>query len=75
MYVNHSGWSADIGSFSYDIYMDENKKDYEIRYADGSVDRQITPLRPLRTTGTTTGTSTPCSELISNMIPPAGASS
>ncbi len=44
MYVNHSGWSEDIGSFSYDIYMDENKTDYEIRYADGSVDRQVTPF-------------------------------
>lgn len=44
MYVNHSGWSADIGSFSCDIYIDENKKDYEIRYKDGSVDRQITPF-------------------------------
>lgn len=44
MYVNHSGWSEDIGSFSYDIYMDENKTDYEIHYADGSVDRQVTPF-------------------------------
>lgn len=26
MYVNHSGWSADIGSFSYDIYIDEKKR-------------------------------------------------
>lgn len=44
MYVNHSGWSAETGAFSYDIYIDENKKDYEIRYKDGSVDRQITPF-------------------------------
>lgn len=44
MYVNHSGWSEDIGSFSYDIYMDESKTDYEIHYADGSVDRQVTPF-------------------------------
>ena len=47
MYVNHSGWSEDTGSYSYDIYMDESKTDYEIRYADGSVDRQITPFEDI----------------------------
>lgn len=47
MYVNHSGWSEDIGSYSYDIYMDENKSDYEIHYEDGSVDRQVTPFEAI----------------------------
>lgn len=47
MYVNHSGWSEDIGSYSYDIYMDENKSDYEIHYEDGGVDRQVTPFEAI----------------------------
>lgn len=44
MLVNHSGWSEDIGSYSYNVYIDENRTDYEIHYADSSTDRQITPF-------------------------------
>ena len=44
MYVNHSGWSEKYGSFNYNIFVDENKKDYEIVYADGKVCKQVTPF-------------------------------
>lgn len=40
MKVNHSGWSEKYGSFSYDIFIDEKKTDYEIHYKNGDVFKQ-----------------------------------
>lgn len=40
MYVNHSGWSEKHGSFSYDIFIDEKKTDYEIHFKNGQVYKQ-----------------------------------
>ena len=44
MYVNHSGWTADRGAFSYDIFVDETKTDYEVVYGNGYVSKQVTPF-------------------------------
>ena len=44
MYVNHSGWSQKYGSFNYNIYVDENKTDYELVYGDGSIAKQQSPF-------------------------------
>lgn len=44
MYVNHSGWNAEFGSFSYDIFVDEKREDYEIHYKNGTVDKQNGPF-------------------------------
>lgn len=44
MFVNHSGWTAEQGFFSYDIFIDEKREDYEIHYADGSVAKQNSPF-------------------------------
>lgn len=44
MYVNYSGWTKDHGSFSCNIYIDENKQDYEVVYGDGSVAKQTGPF-------------------------------
>ena len=44
MYVNHSGWNIKQGAFSYDIFFDETKTDFEVIYGDGFVSKQITPF-------------------------------
>ena len=45
MNVNHSGWNEKCGHFSYNVYIDENKDDYELHYSDGSVKKQCTPFQ------------------------------
>lgn len=45
MYVNHSGWNIEHGSFSYNIYINEEKEDYEIHFVDGTVARQCSPFQ------------------------------
>lgn len=45
MYVNHSGWNAEYGSFSYDVFVDEKREDYEIHYKNGTVDKQAGPFQ------------------------------
>jgi len=42
--VTYSGWTSEHGSFHCDIYIDENKTDYEIHFGDGSVMYQSTPF-------------------------------
>lgn len=44
MYVNHSGWSQEYGSFNYNIFVDDKKTDYEIVYADGKTCKQASPF-------------------------------
>lgn len=44
MYVNHSGWNEKDGFFNYNIFVDENKKDYEIHYKSGVILRQNGPF-------------------------------
>ena len=45
MYVNHSGWNTEYGSFSYNIFVDEKREDYEIHYKNGTVDKQDGPFQ------------------------------
>jgi len=45
MYVNHSGWTKEKGSFHYDIFLDETKTDYELHFADGFIAKQTTPFQ------------------------------
>lgn len=45
MLVNHSGWNEKAGAFSYDIFVDENKTDYEIHYEDGTIAHQSSPFQ------------------------------
>lgn len=45
MFVNHSGWNEKDGSFDYNIFVDENKTDYEIHYNDGTVAYQKSPFQ------------------------------
>lgn len=47
MYVNHSGWSQELGSFHYDIFLDETKTDYELHFADGFVSKQTSPFEEI----------------------------
>ena len=44
MYVTHSGWNAQYGAFHYDLYIDENKTDYEILYKNGMIAKQTSPF-------------------------------
>lgn len=44
MYVNYSGWHKDRGSFSCNIFINEQKTDYEIHYSNGKILRQSTPF-------------------------------
>lgn len=45
MYVNHSGWNSVYGSFSYNIYINEEREDYEIHFVDGSIAKQCSPFQ------------------------------
>lgn len=45
MKVGHSGWSKEYGSFSYEIFIDENKTDYELHFKNGSIGRQCSEFR------------------------------
>ncbi len=47
MLVNHSGWNIEHGYFNYNIFVDENKTDYEIRFKSGKFARQIKPFEEL----------------------------
>jgi len=47
MYVNHSGWTQERGAYSYDIYIDETKTDYELHFADGFVAKQTSPFEEI----------------------------
>ena len=47
MYVNHSGWNETQGFFNYDIFVDEKREDYELRFADGSKARQCSSFHNL----------------------------
>lgn len=44
MYVNHSGWNIDRGSFSYDVFVDEHRKDYVLHFSNGSKQYQRSPF-------------------------------
>ncbi len=44
MYVNYSGWNEKHGSFFCDIYINENKTDYELHYKNGMIAKQSTPF-------------------------------
>ncbi len=45
MYINHSGWSEKYGSFSYDVFIDEEKTDYELHYSKGEVFKQASEFQ------------------------------
>ncbi len=45
MYVNHSGWSVDRGSFSYNVFIDESKLDYAVEYGNGFISKQMSPFQ------------------------------
>ena len=47
MYVNHSGWSESLGSFHYDIFLDETKTDYELHFANGFIAKQTSPFEEI----------------------------
>lgn len=44
MYVEHSGWSLEKGAYSYQIFIDEKKTDYEIHFHNGSIAKQAGPF-------------------------------
>ena len=44
MYVNYSGWSEKHGSFSCDIFIDENRQDSELTFGDGRIAKQKGPF-------------------------------
>ena len=44
MQVDYRGWKEGIGAFSCQIFVDENKTDYEIHYKNGMIARQISPF-------------------------------
>ena len=44
MKVNYSGWTAERGAFSCDIFVDETKTDYVINYQSGRTRQQSTPF-------------------------------
>ena len=45
MDVEYSGWNVERGFFSFQIPVDEHRKDYEIRMNNGSIYRQNTPFQ------------------------------
>lgn len=45
MWVEHSGWNIVSGSFSYKVFIDENKLDYVLNFADGSFAKQDGPFQ------------------------------
>ena len=45
MKVNHSGWTEQSGAFDYDVFIDENKTDYELHYKNGMIARQSSPFQ------------------------------
>lgn len=45
MYVNYSGWNERVGRFSHDIYIDENRTDYEIIFKNGTSAKQVSPFQ------------------------------
>ena len=45
MLVTHSGWNEQYGAFSYDIYINEHKTDYELHYKNGTIAVQRTPFQ------------------------------
>ena len=40
MKVNYSGWTQKTGFFHHDIFVDENRTDYAVHFANGDVARQ-----------------------------------
>ena len=44
MNVNYSGWTEQHGSFSCNIFVDENRQDYELVFGNGSVAKQQGPF-------------------------------
>ena len=47
MWVEHSGWNIEHGAFNYKVLVDENRKDYELKFGDGSVSKQAGPFEAL----------------------------
>lgn len=45
MQVTHSGWNAQYGAFHYEVFVDENKTDYELHYKNGMIARQSSPFQ------------------------------
>ena len=45
MQVSHSGWDAQHGAFHYEVYIDENKTDYELHYKNGMIAKQSSPFQ------------------------------
>lgn len=45
MYVSYSGWTQERGSFFCNIFIDENKQDYSLKYGDGTIAKQISPFQ------------------------------
>ena len=44
MQLEHSGWSQERGCFCHKYTIDTTRTDYEIRWKDGRVDKQLTPF-------------------------------
>ncbi len=44
MLVNHSGRNERYGPFSYNVFVDEKRTDYEVRFASGKTLKQRTPF-------------------------------
>lgn len=44
MIIEHSGWKMDKGFFCDKYFVDENKTDYEIKWKNGRVCKQLTPF-------------------------------
>lgn len=44
MLVNYGGWNEKYGFFSFDIFVDETKRNYEIQYRDGTTRLQNSPF-------------------------------
>lgn len=45
MNITLSGWNEKLGSYSFDIFVDEQKDNYEIHFKDGFVAKQTTPFQ------------------------------
>lgn len=45
MFVNHSGWSIEHGSFNYDVFVDENRRDYAVYFKNGKVAHQTSSFQ------------------------------
>lgn len=49
MYVEYSGWSEKLGSFHFNIFLDESRQDYSIEYGDGTIVKQTSSFQDVTT--------------------------